>query len=172
GAKGRAAILAGSCSVATLGQIKFAVAHGIPARKIEPAAVVAGNETADTVVDWAVAQPDTAPVLIYSSDAPDAVASAQADLGREEAGAVIERLMSEVARLLSEAGFTRMIVAGGETSGAVADGLGITAIDIGPEIDPGVPWVKSRDDRELLLAFKSGNFGTEDFFAKAWRQIA
>ncbi|MEO0673308.1 MAG: 3-oxo-tetronate kinase, partial [Pseudomonadota bacterium] len=89
GAKGRAAILAGSCSVATRGQIEFAVAHGTPARKIEPAAVVAGNETADAVVDWAVGQPDTAPVLIYSSDAPDAVASAQADLGREEAGAVI-----------------------------------------------------------------------------------
>ncbi|MEL6297214.1 MAG: 3-oxo-tetronate kinase [Pseudomonadota bacterium] len=172
GAAGRAAILAGSCSVATRGQVAHAIEDGVPARKLDPAKVVSGETSAADLIDWAANQPADAPVLIYSSDSPDAVGQAQAALGRDASGAAIERLLADVAGGLAGHGFTRMIVAGGETSGAVADGLGVSAIEIGPEIDPGVPWVKSRDGRDLLLAFKSGNFGTEDFFTKAWSRIS
>lgn len=165
---GRAAILAGSCSEATRGQVAHALARDIPAFKLSPTAIACGAETPDQVLSWAARQPDTAPVLIYSSDTPDAVGAAQEKLGRDTAGEVVEIFQAKLAGGLANAGFTRFVVAGGETSGAVADGLSVKAIAIGPEIDPGVPWVKSLDQRNLVLAFKSGNFGTEDFFLKAW----
>ncbi|HUS98576.1 MAG TPA: nucleotide-binding domain containing protein, partial [Hyphomicrobiaceae bacterium] len=108
----------------------------------------------------------------YSSDTPDVIASVQKTLGREAAGNLIEAAMAEVARGLIAAGFTKLIVAGGETSGAVVAGLGIAAIQIGPEIDPGVPWTRSLDGSGLVLALKSGNFGSEDFFLKAWDKLS
>ncbi|MEL6291952.1 MAG: nucleotide-binding domain containing protein, partial [Pseudomonadota bacterium] len=100
------------------------------------------------------------------------VGAIQSELGREAAGAMVEQLMSDTARALVDAGVTRMIVAGGETSGAVAAGLDVSAIEIGPEIDPGVPWVRSLDARKLTLAFKSGNFGGDDFFLKSWSRLS
>jgi uncharacterized protein YgbK (DUF1537 family) len=96
------------------------------------------------------------------------VRAAQAELGRERAGALIEQELAAAARSLADSGVTRLIVAGGETSGAVVGALGVKAIEIGPEIDPGVPWTKSLDGRGLVLALKSGNFGASDFFLKAW----
>ncbi len=173
---GRAAILAGSCSEATRNQVKAAVAAGIPAYRIDPAKLADGTVTARHLSDWARAQPATKPVLIYSSDDPDNVRAVQATLGRDAAGALVERALAETAKHLIAADFTRLIVAGGETSGAVVNGLGVDALEIGPEIDPGVPWTKARKRAaggvDLVLALKSGNFGTVDFFTKAWGKLA
>lgn len=168
---GRAAILSGSCSQATRGQVARALEAGLPARRVDAMALAAGEVTANELIAFALTQPADRPVLIYSSEAPDVVGEVQRALGRDAAGHLVERLMAEVARGLVDAGFTRLIVAGGETSGAVVGGLGVQAIEIGPEIDPGVPWTRSLDDRQLALALKSGNFGAPDFFTAAWEKL-
>ncbi|MEM7778509.1 MAG: 3-oxo-tetronate kinase [Pseudomonadota bacterium] len=165
---GRAAILAGSCSAATRGQVAAAIEAGVPTRRIQPLDLAEKRESAADLLAWALQQPVDQPILIYSSDDPENVREVQDKLGRDAAGALIERTLAEVARGLAVNGFTRMIVAGGETSGAAIDALGVSAISIGPEIDPGVPWTRSTGDDGLVLAFKSGNFGTPDFFLKAW----
>lgn len=169
--KGRGAILAGSCSVATRSQVKAAIEAGLPTMKLDPAAIAAGNLDAARVAEWIVNQPVAKPPLVYSSDDPDAVRAVQEKHGRLEAGEMIERLLAGVAQRLEKAGFTRLIVAGGETSGAVVNGLKIGALEIGPEIDPGVPWCRAVG-RDLVVALKSGNFGAPDFFLKAWERLA
>jgi uncharacterized protein YgbK (DUF1537 family) len=170
-AKGRAAIIAGSCSEATRGQVRAAEAAGLPAFKVNPLEIARGALSAGDIVTWALKQPADRPFLVYSSDDPARVRAAQAELGRDNAGALIERALAAAARALADAGVTRMIVAGGETSGAVVGALGVKAIEIGPEIDPGVPWTRSLDGRGLVLALKSGNFGAPDFFLKAWNLL-
>jgi uncharacterized protein YgbK (DUF1537 family) len=97
----------------------------------------------------------------------DQVSAVQAKLGREQAGAMIEDVLAKVAQGLVQAGVRRLVVAGGETSGAVVQGLGIKALRIGPQIDPGVPATLAIGEPQLALALKSGNFGGEDFFTKA-----
>jgi len=169
---GRAAILSGSCSQATRGQVAHAIEAGLPARQVDALALANGQVSAAELIEFAVSQPADTPVLIYSSAAPDVIAEVQGTLGRDAAGDLVEKTMADVARGLVEAGFTKLIVAGGETSGAVVGGLGVDAIEIGPEIDPGVPWTRSLDDRQLVLALKSGNFGAEDFFTKAWDRLS
>lgn len=165
---GRAAILAGSCSAATRGQIEKALAGGLPALKLDPLALAAGQTSAGQVLDWIVANAAERPPLVYSSAEPEEVAAVQAQLGRERAGALVEEAMAEIGRGLAARGFTRLLVAGGETSGAVVGALGVKALEIGPEIDPGVPWTLSIGEPRLALALKSGNFGAPDFFLKAW----
>lgn len=169
---GRPVILSGSCSEATRGQVARAIAAGVPARRVDALDLAAGRTTAEDLVRFALEQSAEAPVLIYSSDTPDVIAKVQSKLGREAAGSIVEATMAEIARALVDHGATKIIVAGGETSGAVVGGLGVRAIEIGPEIDPGVPWTRSLDDRQLVLALKSGNFGAEDFFLKAWDKLA
>jgi len=169
---GRAAILSGSCSVATRGQVARAAAAGIPVMRVDALDLSLGKVSVQDILQFALAQPADVPVMIYSSDTPDGVAEVQDRLGREAAGELLENAMSELAQGLIAHGFSKLIVAGGETSGAVVGGLGVTAIEIGPEIDPGVPWTRSLDDQGLVLALKSGNFGAEDFFLKAWDQLA
>lgn len=169
---GRAAILSGSCSAATRGQIAIAIAAGIPTMRLDALEVANDSVTPQAFLDFAKQQPADQPVLIYSSDDPDVIAAVQTALGRERAGSVVEQAMAEIAKGLAAAGFTKLIVAGGETSGAVVAGLDVSAIEIGPEIDPGVPWTKSLDDRGLVLALKSGNFGGERFFVDAWNKLA
>lgn len=165
GVAGREAILAGSCSKATLEQIAVhRAAH--PSLALEVDAVVAGKVAARDVVDFIAANSGRAPI-VYSSAAPDAVREAQRKHGREAAAHAIEALMAEAARMLVAAGTSRLVVAGGETSGAVVSALGLEALEIGPEIDPGVPALFARGARPLGLALKSGNFGTPDFFEKA-----
>ncbi|WP_436641112.1 3-oxo-tetronate kinase [Microbaculum sp. FT89] len=168
---GRAAILAGSCSQATRGQVRAAIEAGIPALRIAPQDLAQGSQSAATILSWALRQPAEAPVLVYSSDEPDAVREAQEALGREIAGNIIERTLAEVATGLRTNGFTRLIVAGGETSGAVVSGLGVAMLEIGPQIDPGVPWTRAIGTDDMVLALKSGNFGAEDFFIKAWQRL-
>ena len=165
---GRAAVLAGSCSAATRVQVAHAVAAGCPVFGIEPLAIADGRQTAADVLDWLAEQPHAAIPLVYSSADPAKVEAVQAQLGREAAGRLVEALLAEVAAQLPRLGFSRLIVAGGETSGAVVAALGVGVLAIGPEIDPGVPWTSSRSGPAMALALKSGNFGAPDFFTKAW----
>jgi uncharacterized protein YgbK (DUF1537 family) len=165
---GRAAILAGSCSAATRQQVEVAIAAGLPAFRIDPLALASGSLTTRAVLDWVTAQEGSRPILVYSSSEPDEVRRAQAQLGREEAGEAVERALAEIGRSLPAQGFSRLIIAGGETSGAVVGALGVKALAIGPEIDPGVPWTRTLSGTDLALALKSGNFGSPDFFLKAF----
>ncbi|MET3899794.1 uncharacterized protein YgbK (DUF1537 family) [Devosia sp. UYZn731] len=166
--QGRAVVLAGSCSAATRGQVANAIAAGSPAFRVVPLEVASGAQTAASIVDWVIAQAEDRPPLVYSSDDPEAVKAVQAQLGRDQAGALVEHLLAEVSVILRDHGFTRFIVAGGETSGAVVESLGARALQIGPEIAPGVPWTRTP---ELALALKSGNFGAADFFVTAWDML-
>jgi uncharacterized protein YgbK (DUF1537 family) len=172
-APGRSVILAGSCSVATRKQIGTALAAGSPALQIDAMAIVSGALKVGDVVDFVLAAPPGRPPLVYSSADPAAVAEVQHKLGRLQSGEAVEHFLGAVARELLGRGVTRFIVAGGETSGAVVNALRIEALSIGPEIDPGVPWTVTRGtDKPIALALKSGNFGTDDFFLKAWDLVA
>lgn len=160
GSDGPAVLLSGSCSDATLAQI---AAYAGPHRVLTVAeALAADSGFIDALADWALAQP--APALIAASQAADVVRAAQAAHGRARVAEAIETTFARLAATLRERGVTRFVVAGGETSGAVATGLGIEAFDIGPEIAPGVPALAAGS---LRLALKSGNFGGPDFFARA-----
>lgn len=170
--QGRRGIISGSCSTATRGQIKAALEAGFPALKVDPLALASGEQTAQVLADWALAQPADLPFLLYSSDDPAEVTAIQARLGREKAGEIVEHAFAQTARRLAEAGLTRLLVAGGETSGAVVQGLGIQTLEIGPEIDPGVPWTRVVDGPDMAVALKSGNFGAPDFFLKAWNLLS
>ena len=164
GQGGPAAILSGSCSNATRGQVaEHAKAN--PAREVTAEQVMSCEVTAQALADWALAQKGLP--LIYTSADPAVVAAAQKRFGKETVAARIEDLFAELARALVAGGVTRLISAGGETSGAVVEGLGLSALEIGPEIDPGVPMIRAAD--HLVLALKSGNFGGPDFFARAAR---
>ena len=117
-------------------------------------------------------QPENAPVLIYGSAPPEEVKAVQARYGREKAGAMMEETLGKIAAKLVAGGARRMIVAGGETAGAVVSSLGIEGLKIGREIDPGVPWTESIGEPKLALALKSGNFGGVDFFSKAFGMLS
>ncbi len=169
--KGRQAILAGSCSVATRGQVKVAIDAGMPNLRIDPLDIASGTQTAGQILQWIDRQPTDKPFLVYSSDDPDAVRQVQQRLGTAQAGTIVEDLLGGIAAALPERGVTRLIVAGGETSGAVVQALGAGVLTIGPEIDPGVPWTRSRSGVDMALALKSGNFGASDFFLKAWDRL-
>jgi uncharacterized protein YgbK (DUF1537 family) len=168
---GRAAVLAGSCSQATREQIARARAVW-PHRKIDADRVADGAPVVRETLDWAAGQPADIPVLVYSSADPEEVAAVQARHGRDRAGAMLEETMGAIAKGLIAAGTRQLVVAGGETAGAVVSALGVTALRIGPEIDPGVPWTETVGTPPLALALKSGNFGSEDFFAKALTMLS
>ncbi len=165
---GYAAVLAGSCSRATLLQV--GVARGrMPTFELDPLATPDAEALASQALDWARGKLSAAPVLIAASAAPGRVAALQSKLGREAAGVLIEDAMGRIAEALVASGVRRLVVAGGETSGAVAGALGIRRLAIGQEIDPGVPWTYAEGGGPpLLLALKSGNFGGRDFFMQAF----
>lgn len=165
-ATGRGAVLAGSCSQATRKQIAF-VESDWPCRKIDVHRVAAGEPVVEDILAWARDQSPSKPVLIYGSADPDEVAATQARYGRERAGEIVEAALGRIAQGLVAQDTRRIIVAGGETSGAVVSALNVTGLKIGPEIDPGVPWTETLTRPRLALALKSGNFGTDDFFPKA-----
>lgn len=166
--RGRAVILAGSCSEATRGQIAAAQAAGLPTLGLRVDALASGEQSAASLAAWAMAQPQDSIPLIYSSAPPAMLQDIQARLGQHASGMLVETTLANVAHLLQRAGFSRYLIAGGETSGAVVAALGVTTLEIGPEIAPGVPWTRSISGPDLVLALKSGNFGAEDFFLKAW----
>jgi len=165
---GPAACLAGSCSQATLGQIASAE-KVMPVLHLDPDQIVRGKEEARRALAWARERLESGPVLIASSAAPDQVASLQARHGREAAGHAIEQAMAEIAEGLVQAGVRRLVVAGGETSGAVVDRLAIPGFLVGAEIAAGVPVLRAVGARtgDMLLALKSGNFGGPEFFSDA-----
>jgi 3-dehydrotetronate 4-kinase len=169
GVSGPEAILAGSCSRATLEQIALH-RQGHPSLHAAVEDVLSGAVTAEHLVSFVVEHRGREP-LVYSSDTPDQVAAAQRKHGAAAVAHGIETLFAETARALVAAGIRRLVVAGGETSGAVVSALDLDALEIGPEIDPGVPVLIHRGDRTLGLALKSGNFGTPDFFTKALKAL-
>jgi uncharacterized protein YgbK (DUF1537 family) len=165
---GAAAVLAGSCSAATLGQIAaFKGAH----LALDTDAICRGEPVGDKALAWAKDKLGKAPILLSASAKPDAVKALQSKYGVEKSSQAIERTMAALAKGLVAAGVGRLVVAGGETSGAVVGALDVSALRIGPEIDPGVPWTASVGNKPLLLALKSGNFGAPDFFTKAFARL-
>jgi len=163
--EGAAAAIAGSCSAATLGQI---ASFGGAALRLDTTAICAGAPVAREALDWAARRLGTAPILISASAPPAEVRALQARFGVEKSSAAIEGTLAEIARGLVGAGVRRLVVAGGETSGAVVGALGVQGLRIGREIDPGVPWTLATGPQPIALALKSGNFGAPDFFAKAF----
>jgi 3-dehydrotetronate 4-kinase len=168
---GHAAVLSGSCSVATNGQVAHWMQSRRPALRIDPLQLASGQPVAREALDWADVRVRSEPVLIYATATPDDVKAAQREIGVERAGALVEQALAEVAKGLVKMGARKLVVAGGETAGAVVGALGIRALRIGPQIDPGVPWTESLDAEPIALALKSGNFGSVDFFAKALAQL-
>src|SRR5271166_1273863 len=164
---GLAAILAGSCSRATLEQIA-AAEPDMPVLRLDPEQLIDGAEVGRALA-WAQERLSAGPALIASSAEPERVAALQTRFGRDSSGHAIERALAEIAAGLVERGVRRLIVAGGETSGAVVDRLGVAAFRLGPEIAPGVPLMRTvgRTGGDLQMALKSGNFGGPDFFAHA-----
>lgn len=167
GQVGRVAALSGSCSRATRGQVAHHIGLGEPALEIDPREILSETFSAIDAAEWALGQ-DGVP-LIYSSADPKAVSAIQSEYGTETVAHALEDFFADVARYLVDGGVTRLITAGGETSGAVVEALGIDQMEIGPEIDPGVPAIRAGED--LVLALKSGNFGSRDFFDKAARLL-
>jgi uncharacterized protein YgbK (DUF1537 family) len=168
---GRSVILAGSCSGATRGQVAAALAAGVPALRIDPADIAAGRLRAADAVAFALGTAGEAPPMVYSSADPAGVEQARAAAG-PQAGEMIETFFAEVAAALAAAGFSRFLVAGGETSGAVIGGLGVRRLDVGAKVAPGVPWMRARGRQEgLALLLKSGNFGAPDIFLRAWDHL-
>jgi uncharacterized protein YgbK (DUF1537 family) len=164
-ADGPGAILAGSCSRATLGQIEVhRAAH--PALFVSVEAVFDGSLTPTDAAAFVTADNGHAP-LVYSSMPPDEVRAAQERFGRDAVAAKLDAFFAATARAMVDRGIRRLVVAGGETSGAVVSALGLSALAVGPEIDPGVPALSAAGGRPLALALKSGNFGAPDFFVKA-----
>jgi uncharacterized protein YgbK (DUF1537 family) len=168
---GREAILAGSCSAATRQQVAVALQAGLPGLQIDARRLADGSQTAADVLDWVDKQSGNRPILVYSSADPEVVRETQERVGRDAAGAMVEDVIAAAARGLQQRGFARLLIAGGETSGAVVHALNAQALSIGPEIDPGVPWTRTLGGHDMALALKSGNFGTPDFFLKAWKQL-
>jgi uncharacterized protein YgbK (DUF1537 family) len=162
---GNAAIIAGSCSAATLEQIA-AVADHMPVQALDIDRLLNDEGYAATIVEWAGERLPRGPVLLASSATPDAVGRLKSTHGAE-VGAKIEAALAGLAAALIGLGVRRLIVAGGETSGAVIDRLGVTALEIGGEIAPGVPLLRSECSETMLFALKSGNFGGRDFFQVA-----
>jgi uncharacterized protein YgbK (DUF1537 family) len=139
--------------------------------KLDPLALADGRTSGAEALAWAKPKLAAGPVLIYASAPPADVAAIQAKLGRERAGALVEETLAEIAAGLVAAGVRRLVVAGGETSGAVVQRLGVATLRIGRQIDPGVPWTFSLGEPRMALALKSGNFGGADFFAKALEMV-
>jgi uncharacterized protein YgbK (DUF1537 family) len=165
---GRAAVLAGSCSSATRAQIARARADALPVFDLSERSLDEPEARVAEALAWADGALGERPIVVVASDTPERVSENQRRYGSADAAQRVEGMLAAIARGLRERGVGRLVVAGGETSGAVVAGLGVDALRIGPEIDPGVPWTATFDDPPLALALKSGNFGGEDFFSRAF----
>ena len=168
--QGTAAVLSGSCSTATNGQVLHWVRQR-PAFRLDPLCLARDPSHADQALAWARGQDPSTPVLIYATAAAPEVKHVQQELGAARAGQLVEQALARIAKGLVQAGARKLVVAGGETAGAVVSALGVRSLRIGPQIDPGVPWTQSLDDPPIALALKSGNFGSPDFFEKALAQL-
>ncbi|MGJ7491002.1 3-oxo-tetronate kinase [Variovorax sp. ZT4R33] len=175
-AGGLRAVVSGSCSIATNRQVADFIETGRPAMAIDPLRIADGVDVAAEALAWAKPLLADGAVLVYSTAETSAVKSVQGRLGVEEAGAMVERTIAAIARGLVALGVRQLVVAGGETSGACVQALGVTQMQIGPQIDPGVPWchalAEAADGAGVHLTLKSGNFGADDFFTKAFKVLA
>ena len=198
-ASGLQAIVSGSCSLATNAQVLAFINAGRPALAIDPLRMASGADVAAEALAWAAPLLQSGPVLVYSTAESSAIKAVQKQLGVDEAGALVERTLAAVARGLVALGVGQLIVAGGETSGACVQALGITQMHIGPQIAPGVPWchavsqpprsalrvlaaprggaaslgvARRLDTSGIHIALKSGNFGGNDFFTDAFKMLA
>ncbi len=169
--QGLRAVVSGSCSVATNAQVAHFIDAGHPAFAIDPLRLASGEDLVGAALAWAEPLLKDGPPLVYATASPDSVKAAQAAIGVERAGALVEEALAAIAKGLVQRGVRQLLVAGGETSGAVVKALGVTGLQIGPQIDPGVPWTTTLGGEPLALALKSGNFGTVDFFTKAWSML-
>ena len=172
---GLRAVVSGSCSSATQRQVALMREHA-PAFHVDPLQLARGENVVAAALAWAATHLDQTAVLVYATATPQAVREVQAELGVEQAGNLVEDALAAIACGLVRLGVGQLIVAGGETSGAVVKALGVSGLRIGPEIDPGVPWTSALPREQgagapLSLALKSGNFGSEDFFLKAWSYL-
>jgi len=177
---GSKAIVSGSCSTATNAQVMHFIESGGEAWQLRPVDLDADSELqVAKSLDWAhtcwKSNPDI-PLLVFSTAEPASVRAVQERLGVERAGALIEYALSSIARGLVERGAGQLILAGGETAGACIHALNIRQMQIGPQIDPGVPWCYAASpvsrNGNLHVALKSGNFGSRDFFTRAFELIA
>ncbi len=165
---GRRAIISGSCSTATIEQVATARAHCVCWEVNAERVLQDPGAELIRFSDWVKGCDTQSPILVYSSADAVSVQRLQTKLGRDATCAAIEAFNASVAWELTEhAGVRTLVVAGGETSGAVVNALGVRALRIGREISPGVPWTKSIGPREYHLALKSGNFGDSRFFLTA-----
>ncbi len=175
-ATGLRAVVSGSCSLATNAQVQDFMQRGGSAFAVDPLAIASGADVAAQALAWARPLLPNGPVLVYATAEPTAVQAVQARLGVAEAGRLVEETLSRVAVGLVESGVRQLLVAGGETSGAVVQALGVQQMSIGPQIDPGVPWTAAHSSAAagalVHLALKSGNFGSTDFFTKAFARLA
>jgi uncharacterized protein YgbK (DUF1537 family) len=168
--RGPAAVLAGSCSQATQGQVANWIAAGYAALRLDPIALASNAQHAETLQAQALAALAKGPVLVYATADAASVKGVQERLGTAAAGELVEHALATLAQALVQAGVRRLVVAGGETSGAVTQALGLSQLRIGAPICPGVPWTQGTWHAEpLWLALKSGNFGGPDFFVQALR---
>lgn len=167
--KGAAVVLCGSCSTASQRQVKTYL-ESAPGLAIDPADLLSGRISAEKAADWVGQQKDAAPI-VYSTADPATVAGAQSTYGKAETASAIEHFFGDLASILADRSTRRIVVGGGETSGAVVEALQVKSLAIGAEIDPGVPALVAERNGPLGLALKSGNFGGPDFFAKALAAI-
>jgi uncharacterized protein YgbK (DUF1537 family) len=168
---GHAVVLSGSCSAATQRQVA-ALQRQCESFALDALALARDPGVVGKALAWAQSRLGEQPVLIYSTAAPRQIEAVQAALGRERAGAMVEKALGDIAKDLVARGARRLVVAGGETAGAVVTALGITGLRVGAEIDPGVPWTASLDEKPIALALKSGNFGGDEFFLKAFKMLS
>ena len=168
---GRELVLAGSCSAATRAQLAD-VTHEWPSRKITADELAGGPEFVDQLVRWARDNSGPLPVVVYASATPEELLESQARYGTLEAGRKVEEILGGLATRLQNGGFSRIVVAGGETAGAVSLALGVRTLRIGAEIAPGVPWCEVvGSERPLAVALKSGNFGGPTLFRDAFAML-
>ncbi|MEU8876269.1 3-oxo-tetronate kinase [Streptomyces javensis] len=167
---GHRAVISGSVSAATNQQVQEFLRTGRPAFSVDPLRVAAGADVSGEALAFAESHLADGPVLFCSTEAPEAVRTVQTRLGAAEAGELVERTLARVAEGLVERGVRQLVVAGGETSGAVVRALGITELRIGPQIDPGVPWCAAAlpGGITLHITLKSGNFGGPAFFTDSF----
>jgi 3-dehydrotetronate 4-kinase len=174
-ASGHRAIVSGSCSVATNAQVLDFKQRGGQAFAVDPLALASDVNVVSAALAWAQPKLKDGPVLVYATAEPAAVLAVQAQLGIARAGEIVEQALSQIAVGLIKLGVRQLLVAGGETSGAVVQALGVQRMTIGPQIDPGVPWTgvlsPACPGEDLHMALKSGNFGSTDFFTKAFTML-
>jgi uncharacterized protein YgbK (DUF1537 family) len=163
---GNTVVLSGSCSEATRAQVKR-VRDTIPSRAIDPMNLIRDAAALPALIEWACDHAAKDDILVYSTAAPDAIHAVQREMGARDSATLIESAFRALAAALAKAGTRRFVVAGGETSGAVLESLGVRVLAFGEDLEPGVPWAYTLDPAGFRLALKSGNFGSAAFFERA-----